>query len=92
MGFLKDLLRGALGGHHTGRRQGRIGPHGSYDTSASGSAGSARACPRCKAANSPEARFCQQCGTPLSGATCGQCGMALSETAKFCPQCGEARA
>jgi class 3 adenylate cyclase/tetratricopeptide (TPR) repeat protein len=44
-------------------------------------------CPNCEHENTPQARFCEQCATPL-GRTCRDCGSGLSPTAKFCPQCG----
>ena len=44
-------------------------------------------CPNCEHENTVQAKFCEQCATPL-GRTCGNCGSAVSSTAKFCPQCG----
>src|SRR5262249_48787984 len=44
-------------------------------------------CPKCEHENAAEARFCEQCATPL-GRTCSNCGSAVSPTARFCPQCG----
>ena len=46
-------------------------------------------CPRCRHANRPDARFCEQCGAPLPRA-CSACGAALPPAAKFCAQCGHA--
>ncbi len=43
-------------------------------------------CPRCHAENRPQAKFCEECATPLAR-TCSNCGTALSPTAKFCPEC-----
>jgi hypothetical protein len=43
-------------------------------------------CPRCQHENSPRARFCDECATPLAR-TCASCGTSLSATAKFCPEC-----
>nr|WP_296339802.1 zinc ribbon domain-containing protein [uncultured Acidovorax sp.] len=48
------------------------------------------ACPSCRAANTPGARFCQQCGTSLTPSACAQCGTTLQPGAKFCAQCGRA--
>ncbi|MFL9989583.1 zinc ribbon domain-containing protein [Paraburkholderia sediminicola] len=45
-------------------------------------------CPQCKTANSPGARFCSQCATPLLPAACGTCNSELTTGAKFCSQCG----
>ena len=45
-------------------------------------------CPRCQHTNQPEARFCEECGTPLTR-TCPNCGGLLSPTAKFCAQCAQ---
>jgi class 3 adenylate cyclase len=47
----------------------------------------ARACPRCKEVNRPEARFCDGCGTPLVLA-CAGCGAELRPKARFCDGCG----
>ena len=46
-------------------------------------------CSRCRAENEPDARFCEQCGGPLSR-TCARCQKPLSAKAKFCPACGQA--
>ncbi len=43
-------------------------------------------CPRCQAENQPQAKFCEECATPLAR-TCANCGTQLSATAKFCPEC-----
>jgi class 3 adenylate cyclase len=43
-------------------------------------------CPRCQHANSPVAKFCEECATPLTR-MCAQCGSRVSPTAKFCPEC-----
>ena len=46
-------------------------------------------CPQCRQGNPVEARFCLQCGAPLSVA-CAACGAALPPGARFCPGCGQA--
>ena len=46
-------------------------------------------CPSCQAENSPEASFCDQCGTRLD-ITCPNCGEGNRRTAKFCLSCGHA--
>jgi class 3 adenylate cyclase/tetratricopeptide (TPR) repeat protein len=43
-------------------------------------------CPRCQHDNPQEARFCEECATPLVR-TCLNCGTPLSATAKFCHAC-----
>jgi len=43
-------------------------------------------CARCQHQNPPQAKFCEECATPLAR-TCSNCGNALSRTAKFCPEC-----
>ncbi len=43
-------------------------------------------CPRCQHENTPKAKFCEECATPLAR-TCANCGTQLSPTAKFCPEC-----
>jgi class 3 adenylate cyclase/tetratricopeptide (TPR) repeat protein len=45
-------------------------------------------CPKCEHSNTDEAKFCEQCATPL-GRTCTFCGSLVSSTAKFCSQCGQ---
>jgi len=45
-------------------------------------------CPRCQHANQPEAKFCEECGTPLTR-TCPNCGGSLPPTAKFCGACAQ---
>lgn len=44
-------------------------------------------CTKCNASNPPDARFCMECGSPLSAA-CSECGTAAPAGARFCPQCG----
>ena len=47
-------------------------------------------CPNCDHDNTVEAKFCEQCATPLGrGRACSNCGSKVSPTAKFCPQCGQ---
>src|SRR6516165_6477580 len=46
-------------------------------------------CPQCRQRNPVEARFCLQCGAPLS-VSCAACGAALPPGARFCPGCGQA--
>ncbi|HKZ05118.1 MAG TPA: adenylate/guanylate cyclase domain-containing protein [Methylomirabilota bacterium] len=43
-------------------------------------------CPRCQHENPREARFCEECATPLAP-ICANCRTALSATAKFCHAC-----
>jgi len=43
-------------------------------------------CPRCQYENRPQAKFCEECATPLSR-VCSNCSTPLSPTAKFCPEC-----
>src|SRR5712692_1452843 len=43
-------------------------------------------CPRCQYENRPQAKFCEECATPLSR-VCSNCSAPLSPTAKFCPEC-----
>jgi predicted ATPase/class 3 adenylate cyclase len=44
-------------------------------------------CPGCKAAVSPDAKFCSECGTALEQ-RCPGCGASQAARAKFCSQCG----
>ena len=96
MGFLKRLLGGAMGGHHSGGQQGgghhrSYWPNPNYDSPTTTNRSEAPSCPNCKAGNSYNAKFCQQCGTSLAPLTCTQCNASLLPDAKFCPQCGKAR-
>jgi class 3 adenylate cyclase/tetratricopeptide (TPR) repeat protein len=43
-------------------------------------------CPRCQHENRPQAKFCEECATPLSG-VCSHCSAPLSPAAKFCAEC-----
>jgi Double zinc ribbon len=43
-------------------------------------------CPRCHHENPPQARFCEECATPLTR-LCQSCGTLLSPSAKFCSAC-----
>jgi class 3 adenylate cyclase len=43
-------------------------------------------CPRCQYENRPQAKFCEECATPLAR-VCLNCSAPLSATAKFCPEC-----
>lgn len=45
-------------------------------------------CPTCGAIVSASAKFCAECGKPLTAAYCTECGAKLEPTAKFCSQCG----
>src|SRR5215470_13391188 len=44
-------------------------------------------CPTCRHKNRTDARFCEQCATPLRRA-CARCGAQASLAAKFCAECG----
>ena len=43
-------------------------------------------CPNCEHENVVEAKFCEECATPLERA-CANCGSRVSPIAKFCPHC-----
>jgi len=43
-------------------------------------------CPQCAFENRPQAKFCEECASPLTR-ICVNCGTQLSATAKFCPEC-----
>ena len=43
-------------------------------------------CPRCQTENPPRAKFCLECGAPLT-ARCTSCGAQLPPGAKFCTEC-----
>jgi len=45
-------------------------------------------CPRCRAENELDAKFCEQCGGALTR-TCAHCQKPLSPKARFCPACGQ---
>ncbi len=44
-------------------------------------------CPACRHENSGDAKFCEECATPLTRA-CPECGAQALLTAKFCSECG----
>ena len=44
-------------------------------------------CPTCRHDNSGDAKFCEECATPLTRA-CPECGAQAPLTAKFCSECG----
>ncbi len=44
-------------------------------------------CPQCQHANAPDAKFCDECGTSLTG-PCTACGIENRPAAKFCKACG----
>lgn len=46
-------------------------------------------CAACGHTNRAEAKFCEECGTPVS-LICGQCSAELRPNAKFCDRCGHA--
>src|SRR3989304_4958055 len=43
-------------------------------------------CPQRAFENRPQAKFCEECASPLTR-ICANCGTQLSATAKFCPEC-----
>src|SRR5437870_2313096 len=43
-------------------------------------------CPQCRRENPPQAKFCQECATPLV-LRCSNCGTPLAASAKFCFEC-----
>jgi predicted amidophosphoribosyltransferase len=44
-------------------------------------------CPRCRAQNDEDARFCEDCGAQLKRA-CPSCGQPVTAGKKFCRSCG----
>jgi len=44
-------------------------------------------CPRCRAENRDEARFCRECGATFSSA-CPSCGATVEPGSRFCDGCG----
>ncbi len=44
-------------------------------------------CPQCRHDNSPQAKFCEECGHALAP-RCSGCGAEMARTAKFCSECG----
>ncbi|MFV0927674.1 MULTISPECIES: zinc ribbon domain-containing protein [Pseudomonas] len=46
-------------------------------------------CRQCRTTNEPSARFCLNCGVPLTNG-CSACGSPMSAGARFCSQCGQA--
>jgi membrane protease subunit (stomatin/prohibitin family) len=101
MGMLERLFGGHGGARHGGGGGGRHGAgsygghgdQGGYGNGApppnGGGGGAGIACPACRTANAPGARFCQQCGASMQPAACRQCGTTMQAGAKFCAQCGQ---
>ncbi len=46
-------------------------------------------CSQCQHGNPQGLKFCNECGTPLSG-RCAQCGFTNESGSKFCGECGTA--
>lgn len=46
------------------------------------------ACPSCHAPNQPTAKFCAECGKPMTGTACPNCKAQNPPGAKFCAECG----
>src|SRR5712664_84807 len=44
-------------------------------------------CPKCRASNREDARFCRECGTTF-GLACSSCGAEVDGRSKFCDRCG----
>lgn len=55
---------------------------------AAASTDSGHRCPKCGAAVDPDARFCEECGTPLSACECVSCGSVIEPGYAVCPHCG----
>lgn len=60
---------------------------------AAGAAAGQVACAKCNAANSANAKFCAECGSPMAPPTpvarfCSSCGAQNAGGAKFCSSCG----
>lgn len=53
----------------------------------SGEAADQSPCPSCGHPNSPDARFCENCGSEL-GTACPNCGTRNAPSARFCRRCG----
>ncbi|MPS89484.1 MULTISPECIES: double zinc ribbon domain-containing protein [Comamonas] len=88
MSFFERLL----GGHHrSGGDQHGNGHHqkrtpASYnDPRVSGGI----ICPNCRTQSSPQARFCQQCGSGLAPQACNACGVQMALGSRFCANCGK---
>ncbi|MGJ7467704.1 MULTISPECIES: double zinc ribbon domain-containing protein [Comamonas] len=46
-------------------------------------------CPNCRTQSSPQARFCQQCGSGLAPQACNACGVQMALGSRFCSNCGK---
>ena len=48
-----------------------------------------KTCPKCNSQIEDNAKFCNQCGTPIiENVICPQCGANIPQDALFCPVCG----
>ncbi len=75
---------GAMTGAFTGQQQGAQ-PAGSAAAPPPGPI-----CPNCQAQTPAGAKFCPQCGQPMTAGACANCGTELPAGAKFCAECGQA--
>ena len=99
MSFLKHLLTNWLGGgrysgggKHGGGKHGyydKHSPMSSYGTPGTESPMQSSFCPTCAATNTPQARFCHQCGANLVSGSCSTCKQPLNPGDKFCNKCGK---
>ncbi|MCR4788394.1 MAG: SPFH domain-containing protein [Lachnospiraceae bacterium] len=79
---------GAIGGGISSIAQESLGSQ-ALSTSGTEQSGTVK-CGKCGKGNPADARFCLECGEPLSlGLTCPECGKQLISGAKFCPYCGK---
>ncbi len=49
-------------------------------------------CAHCATDVPAEAKFCQECGTPVAPRTCAACGASAAQGGRFCNECGSALA
>lgn len=93
MSFFEHLLRGWMGdknsGHHGKRRNGHHGGYTESNNAYTPPRMQGPVCGQCNASNSPDARFCAQCGMSLQALPCAACNKNIPAGAKFCPACGQ---
>lgn len=86
MSFFERLLGGHhRSGDHHGNKHHQKAPATWNDAGGPG----AIICPNCRAQNSTQARFCQQCGSGLGPPACNACGAQMASGARFCSSCGK---
>lgn len=100
MGIFKQLIMGMITGHQGSSKHGRYsnpskehhgrGYYNERPVNYSAMPAAPKACSSCQYPNSPQSKFCGQCGSSLNVGKCTGCGQSLTPGSKFCADCGQA--